>query len=153
MTIDEQPDALIVTAPFLSRRRAAVLALAIVLFFGLIGTFAFHAAGPRRTSDLIGVVVVALVCGYPALVLALNKTVTTVGRDRIVIRRGPIPMWPATTIDALRIEDVHAAVAKGVVGYGGRMALDTIEASLTGGGPPRSSMTQATPAMRSRAPR
>ncbi len=133
MTIDERPDALIVTAPFLSRRRAAVLALAVVAFFGVLGAFAFHAAGPRQTSNLIGAVVVALTCGYPALLLALNKTVTTVRRDRIVIRRGPIPMWPATTIDAVRIEDVHAAVAKGVVGYGGRMALDTIEASLAGG--------------------
>nr|MDQ6943215.1 hypothetical protein [Candidatus Eremiobacteraeota bacterium] len=44
-----------------------------------------------------------------------------------------IPMWPAMTIDADGVEDVHAAVAKGVVGYGGRMALDAIEASLIGG--------------------
>lgn|GEM_PF-2832928 len=133
ITIDEQPDALIVTAPFLSRGRAVVLALAIVLLFAVLGASAFGAAGQRRTFDVLGLAVLAAVCGYPALLLALNRTVTTIRRARIVIRRGPIPMWPATTIDVTHIEDVHAAVRKGVVGRGGRMALDAIEASLVGG--------------------
>jgi hypothetical protein len=133
VTIDEQPDALIVTAPFLSRRRAAVLALAMVAVFAFLVAFALGNPGSRRTFDVIGMVVVFVVCGYLALVLALNKTVTTVRRDRIVIRRGPIPMWPATTIDAGRVENVYATVRTGIVGRGGRMALDAVEAMLVGG--------------------
>jgi hypothetical protein len=133
VTIDERPDALIVTAPFISRRRAAVLAITIVVFFIVLADFAFGAAGPRHTIDYIGLAVVFVGCGYPALVLALNGTVTTVRPDWIVVRRGPIPMWPATTIDAAHVEDVRAAIATGIVGRGGRMALDTIVASLVGG--------------------
>ena len=133
VTIDERPDALIVTAPFLSRGRAAALALAMVAVFAVLGALALGAPGSRRTPDVVGTIVVFVVCGYPALLLALNRTVTTIRRDRIVIRRGPVPMWPATTIDSGRVENVRATVRTGVVGRGGRMALDAVEASLVGG--------------------
>jgi hypothetical protein len=133
VTIDEHPDALIVTAPFLSRRRAAALALAMAVVFPFLGAFAFEAPGSRQTFDVVAMVVVFVACGYPALVLALNRTVTTLRRDRIVIRRGPIPMWPATTVDPGRVENVRATVRTGIVGRGGRMALDAVEASLVGG--------------------
>jgi hypothetical protein len=134
VTIDRRPDALVVTAPFLSRGRSAVLAVTIVALFIFLGTLAFGAPGPRRTLDYVGMIVVFGGCGYAALILALNRTVTTIRRDRIVIRRGPIPMWPATTFDAARVEHVRAAVATGIVGRGGRMALDCVNASLAGGG-------------------
>lgn len=133
VTIEEGPGALIVTAPFLSRRRAAVLAVTTLLSFGFLGTFAFGAPGPRQTIDYIGMVVVFGGCGYLALLLALNGTVTTVRRDWIVVKRGPIPMWPERTIDPMFIEEVRAAVAPGIVGRGGRMALDCVNASLVGG--------------------
>ena len=133
MTIDERPDALIVSAPFLSRRRAAVLASTMIVVFVFLGSLAFGAPGGRRTIDYVGLVVVFAGLGYPALLLALNGTVTTLRRDRIVVRRGPVPMWPATTIDAAQVEDVRAVIVTGVVGRGGRMALDSIAASLSGG--------------------
>lgn len=132
MKIVERPDALIVTAPFLSRRRAAFLAVATIGIFIALELFAFGGLSPRR-GDAIGMAVLFGVCGYVALVLAVNGTITTVRRDRIVVRRGPIPMWPATTIDAARVEDVHAAVATGTAGWGGRVRLDSIAVSLVGG--------------------
>ncbi len=134
VTIDWRVDSLVVTASFLSRGRAAVLAVTIVALFIFLGTFAFGAPGPRRTLDHVGMIVVFGGCGYAALILVLNRTVTTIRRDRIVIRRGPVPMWPATAFDAARVEDVHAAVATGIAGRGGRMALDCVNASLAGGG-------------------
>ena len=133
MTIDEQPEVLIVTAPLLGRSRAAVLAVATIVFFAFLGANAFGARGQRSALDIAGMCVVFGGCGYLALVLAFDRTVTTVRRDRIVVRHGPIPMWPAMTIDAARVEDVHASVATGVVGHGGRMVLDSVSASLVGG--------------------
>lgn len=133
VTVDERPGTLVVTAPFLSRTRAAVLAVTIALLFVFLSTVAFGAPGPRRTLDYVGMIAVFGGCGYLALILALNRTVTTIRRDQIVVRRGPVPMWPATTFDAARVVDVRAAVATGITGRGGRMALDCVIASLIGG--------------------
>jgi hypothetical protein len=132
MTIVERPDALIVTAPFLPRRRAALLLVATIGIFVFLEVFAFGGPAPRR-SGVIGMVLLFGVCGYVALILALNGTITTVRRDRIMVRRGPVPMWPATVIDPARIEEVRAAVVTGVVGRGGRMALDSVVVSLVRG--------------------
>ncbi|MDB5072728.1 MAG: hypothetical protein JWM87_3839, partial [Candidatus Eremiobacteraeota bacterium] len=132
MRIVERPDALIVTAPFLSRRRAVLLACATIGIFIALEMFAFGGPAPRR-ADVIGMAVVFGVCGYVALILAVNGTITTVRRERIVVRHGPIPMWPARNIDPARVENVHAAVATGTVGWGGRMVLDSIVVSLVGG--------------------
>ncbi|HEY6234089.1 MAG TPA: hypothetical protein VIW69_03160 [Candidatus Elarobacter sp.] len=96
MTIDERPDALVVTAPLLARRRAAVLSVATIVVFAFLGASAFGARGQRSALDYIGMCVVFGGCGYFALLLALDKNVTTVRRDRIVVRHGPIPMWPTT---------------------------------------------------------
>jgi hypothetical protein len=133
MTIDERADALIVTAPLLARRRAAVLAVATIVVFAFLAVNAFSARGQRSALDAIGMCAVFGGCGYLALILALDRNVTTVRRDRIVVRHGPIPMWPAITIDAAHVEDVRATVATGIVGRGGRMVLDSVTASLVGG--------------------
>ena len=133
MTIDERPDALIVTAPLLARRRAAVLIVATIVVFAFLGAYAFGARGQRSALDVAGMCVVFGGCGYLALILALDRSVTTVRRDRIVVRHGPIPMWRVTTIDAAQVEDVHAAISTGIVGRGGRMVLDSVSASLVGG--------------------
>lgn len=133
VTIEERPGALIVTAPFLSRRRAAVLTAGILVCFVVLGTFAFGASGARRTAGVAGTIVVFGGCGYLALILALNKTITTVRGDRIAIRYGPLPGWPPKTVDAALVEDVRASIRTGVTRFGGRIALDEITASLAGG--------------------
>jgi hypothetical protein len=126
VTIVERPDALIVTSPFLSRRRSVALLVAMTLAFVALAVVA-----PR--GNPIGLAIVLVVCGYYGLILALNRAVATVQHDRIVVRRGPVPLWPATIIDAAHIVDVHATVVTGMTGRGGRMILDTIAATMTGG--------------------
>jgi phage baseplate assembly protein W len=133
VTIDERPGALIVTAPFLSRSRAAVLTAGVVACFALLGAFAFGASGARRTADVAGTIAVFGGCGYLALILALNKTITTVRGDSNAVRYGPLPAWPAKTVDSALVEDVRASIRTGVTRFGGRIALDEITASLAGG--------------------
>jgi hypothetical protein len=125
--IVERPDALIVTSPFFARTRAIVLGIAIVLVFA--GLRAVSAA----KSD-VAYFVVLVICGYVAAIFVFNRTVATIHRDRIVVRRGPIPMWPASTIDVSAIEDVRGVVARGITARGGRTEFHTVAAVLANGG-------------------
>lgn len=126
VTIVDRPDALIVTSPFLSRRRSLALLIGMVVAFVGLGIVA-------AARNPIGLATVFVICGYYGLILALNRTVATVQHDRIVVRRGPIPLWPAATIDAAHIVDVHAKIVTGMTGRGGRMVVDTVAASMTNG--------------------
>ncbi len=134
VTIVERPDALIVTSAALAPRRAAALAILAPLVLAWLG-FIMLGSRPRAAWEAIPIAVVFGICAYFALILALNRTIVTVRRDRIVVRRGPIPMWPATTIDANRVQSVYATVATGFAGRGGRVVLNPVTASLTDGRP------------------
>jgi hypothetical protein len=132
VTLDERPDSLIVASAFFSRPRAISVGGATVVICGWLGARAFDGPATHRLSHA-GILVVLAIAGYCGMLLALNRTVTTLSRERVVVRRGPIPVWPAATFDAAHIEDVHATVATGIAGRGGRVALDAIVASLVGG--------------------
>jgi len=131
VTIVERPDALIVSSAFLSRRRAVALAVLAPVALGSLGVIMF--GRPGTAWEAVAMVVVFGICGYYALILALDRSIATVRRDRIVVRHGPIPIWPAITIDTARIESVYATVAAGITGRGGRMVLDSVTASVTDG--------------------
>jgi hypothetical protein len=134
VTIVEQPDALIVSSAFLPPRRAVALAVSAPVALVTLGAIVV-VSRPRGGWDAVAIAVVFGIGAYFASILALNRTIATIARDRVVVRRGPIPMWPAATIDAARIESVYATVATGLAGRGGRAVLDAVTASITDGKP------------------
>lgn len=129
VTVVEQPDALVITAPFLSRGSAAALLISMLVIF--VGLPVVLLAG--RDWSPIGYCVLVALCGYFGLVMALDRTVTTIRRDRVVVVHGPIPMWPKAVIDTVQVVDVHATVITGITRYGGRTEYDTVVASLANG--------------------
>jgi hypothetical protein len=134
VTIVERPGSLIVSSAFLAPRRAVALAVLAPVALGFLGALVV-VSRPRWGWDAVAIAVVFGVGMYFASILALNRTIATIGRDHVVVRRAPIPMWRATTIDAARIESVYATVATGFAGRGGRVVLDAITASVTDGRP------------------
>ncbi len=131
VTIDERPDEMIVTAPFLAPKWAVVYGLIMIVFFAFL--FRFSLGGTGRGPDLIGSIVLFCICGYLTLIFTLDRSIATIRPDRIVLRRGPVPLWPATTVRAVLVEDVRAVVYTGITKYGGRAEYDTVRASLVGG--------------------
>lgn len=131
VTIDERPDALIVTAPFLTPKWAVVYGLAVIVIFAVL--FGFSLDGTGRGPDPAGIIVLFCFCGYFTLLMTLDRSIATIRSDRIVVRHGPVPMWPATTIRAVLVEDVRAVVYTGITKYGGRIEYDSVNASLVGG--------------------
>jgi hypothetical protein len=134
VTIVERPGALIVSSAFLPRRRAVALAIVVPVALMSLGAILFSSR-TRGTWDAIAIAVVFAICMYLAMILSLDRTIATFRQDRVVVRRAPIPIWPATTFDTARIESVYATVATGVAGRGGRVALDAVAASVTDGRP------------------
>ena len=142
VTIVEQPDCLTVIAPFFSRGRAVALGIGTAIAFALVDLTASGGPVPRTLPDAIGMTVLFGVCGYYALVMMLNRSVATIRPGSIVMSRGPIPMWPARTIDTAKIVDVRTAVVTGMTGRGGRMEVDTVMAVMAAG-PPKSLVDDA----------
>jgi hypothetical protein len=90
MTLVERADALVIPAPLLSRPRAIAAFVMVLAMFASLFLPEFR--GPR--GNPIGSAIVFAICGYYGLLMALDHTVTTVQRDRVVVVHGPLPMWP-----------------------------------------------------------
>ena len=97
------------------------------LFWGV----AFYTKGPET-----GLVIVALITAYPALLMAFNSSWVTVKRDLVETYSGPIPIFGGRrSLDSANIDKIYWTKVHGVAGRGGVIERYALIAAMRSGKP------------------